>query len=160
MNQNEPQAERAMVRLVEIFSAMSGTRYWGGSYPNPPIVLRELKQPDQVNQCPTICLKEESGSEFNAEEPLATAGAELIMTDRFHLAIWAHVKADPEMPASTWLLRLREDIRRTLLLDFTLGGIARGMAFGPEEVDGGLLEPRALLVMPITLILDGSYVDP
>ncbi len=154
---SEALAERALVRIVELLSGMTGPRHWGGSYPDAPDVHRKLHQPEQVTRSPHICVREDSGSVLEAVTFVEAVGTEAVIADQFAVAIYGHVIRDEVVSESTWLLRLRHDIRLTLLADLTLGGIARGLGFGKEEVDGGLLESKALIVMPVIVMLDEKF---
>jgi hypothetical protein len=152
--------ERAMVALVEVLGGMTGERQWGGRYPNDPVVHRdELHNPEQVMQAPHICIEEDLGTELEDEngEVMATVGAELAIHEKFRVVLYGHVQATADVTAGMWRRRLRHDIRTTLLADMTLGGIARGIQFDAEEVDGGILQPKALLVMPLAVLLDQTF---
>jgi hypothetical protein len=142
----------AMAALMTLLAAIDD------EHVHKPVVIRELRQPDQVNEWPTVCIKEDEGSEFESTEFMEGVGTEAILTERFNVVIYGHVRSDGMTLASTALLRLRHAIREKLVANMSLGGIARGLDFGREEVDGGLIEPRGLWVQPLTVVLDQKFV--
>jgi len=149
---SEPVAETAMTTLVSLLGEITAENV------RTPVVLRELRHPEQINEWPTICVKEDDGSETETVEWLETAGQEAMVAERFNVVLYLHVIGDASTKTSTALIRLREAVREKLFANYSLGGIARGIAFGREEVDGGLLEPRGLWVLPLSLLLDHKYV--
>lgn len=149
----EPAREQALAYLVTLFQGMTGTRPWGGTYPNDPLVTRVLLEPAQINQFPYLIIKEGAGSSF----ALAAIGAAALghFEDRFKVAVYGFVQRTTDAESTTWLQRLLDDVRRRLAADQTLGGICREIMFdGTEVVDEGDLEPLAAFVWDFTVIID------
>lgn len=138
---------------------MTGTRPWGGPYPNLPRVERVAITIDQAPESPHLFVIEGSGSTLLVE---ATGGAgNAHFVHQFRVLIGAYVKGDDQVVRSTWLQRLWDDVVRTLVLNETLGGLCRDLVIdGPLETDEGEYEPYGAFSQPITITIDEQMSTP
>jgi hypothetical protein len=147
----EPVREQALVRIVEALSGMTGSRPWGGDYPNPPVVERRLKPVSQIAHFPHLCVLESSGSTVVGVD----VGGQAMHTHALRATVYGYVKEDNLVSRSTWLQRLWDDVWRTLLADATLGGVARDLAVdGPLDTDEGELGDIGAFAQDLTVTID------
>lgn len=133
----EPVREQALAKIVTKLQAMTGTRPWGGTYPNDPVVERFWKDIQQVNQFPHLIVLEVPGSTL---EHAATGSAnKAFYLHRFRVRVVGYVRGDDLVPRSQWLQRLWDDAVSTLIKNGTLDGVVRQLdTFGePDVVDEG-----------------------
>jgi hypothetical protein len=148
--------EQALAAIATKLAAMTGTRPWGGSYADNPVVDRIYHKPENVTQFPHVCVIEGAlGSTFDIE---ATGGAQAAQfLHAFKVAIYGYVKGDllGGTPRSTWLQRLWDDVVKTLLANATLDGAVRDLTLDPGvETDEGELEPVGVFVQLVTVEID------
>ena len=146
--------ERAIVALVATLQGMTGTRHWGGAYPNAPRVERKLTMPANVNQFPHLCVIEGALDGPTSEVAIdVIAGAQIGMRHDLRVLLAGYVTADPTTTAATWLQRLWFDCLKTLIAASTLGGLVQQVQWGSEmDTDEGSLDPVAAFVQPLTII--------
>ena len=142
--------EQALDQIKTLLAGMTGTRFWGGAYANAPTVERIFKTPVQVNQFPHLCVIEDSGSTFT---PSAFAGR---WDHRFRVVLYGWVQGDDLTTRSTWLQRLQQDVRRTLVPQDTLGGLAVRIEWAEEETDEGAMEPIGAFAQGLAVELHES----
>jgi hypothetical protein len=119
-------------RIAALLTGMTGDRFFGGSYPNSPVVERDFRTALQARSLPHICVLLESTEE---RQPMASVGgAQGYLTPYVYLLI-GYVGRTTTIPPLDWAIRLSEDIERTLAAAFSLGGIAHRMTISPAEFD-------------------------
>lgn len=128
--------EQALAKIKTKLEAMTGTRPWGGTYPNNPIVAREWKDIQQVNQFPHFIVLEDDGSTLEVE---ATGSANnAFFLHAFYVEVVCYVQGDDQVIRSTWIQRSWDDTVRQLLKNCTLDGVVRDLCVdGPLVVDKG-----------------------
>lgn len=148
----ESSREQALVKIAAALATMTGTRFWGGSYANAPTVERILKTPQQVLQHPWLGVIEASGSTL---EIGSVVGAQAMYAHGFKVTVYGYIKGDNVVTRSTWLQRLWDDVKRTLLADATLGGVARDLTLdGDFDTDEGQLGDVGAFAQDLTVTLD------
>lgn len=150
--------EQALVALMGRLQTMTGTRHWGGAYPNDPRVERKLTMPAHVNQFPHLCVIEGA-----LDGPTSTvvieviAGSQVGMRHDLNVLLAGYVSADQTVIANTWLQRLWHDCLLTLMAANTLSGLVQAIRWLPEmETDEGTLDPIAAFVQPLSIIFHES----
>jgi len=147
MANNEPLEEQAVQAVVELLESMTGTRPWGGEYPNPPRVQRDLPLSIQgIGQCPLlIATIKVSGSGYDLGEDvegMVTTGGGVGYKNIFAFDVIGYVQGT-EVLADTWCLRLRKDVLDTLCARAeVLPGIPQCRSLWPigdTEFDPGVL---------------------
>ena len=150
--------EQALVQVVTRLQGMTGVRHWGGTYANAPRVERIFREPAQVGQLPHLIVLEGGQSQM-AE--FQSSGLTISYRDEFDVLVLGYINGDDQVTPSTWLQRLLEDVRRTLLADWTLGGLAGKVSIGNEDTDEGALMaaglPLAMFAQGITVTLFPAY---
>jgi hypothetical protein len=114
----EPLEEQALVVIVTMLEGMTGMRPWGGSYPNPPRVSRDLPMAvEAIGQCPLLVVTiAVDGSEYalsEESEGMVTVGSSIGYKNTFAFDVVGYVQGTEE-PADRWCLRLRKDVLDTL----------------------------------------------
>jgi hypothetical protein len=114
----EPLEEQALVAVVTMLQGMTGMRPWGGTYPNPPRVVRDMPASiEAIGQCPLIAVViSPDGSEYalgEATEGMTTVGSAVGYRNTFVFDVVGYVQGTEE-PADRWCLRLRKDVLDTL----------------------------------------------
>lgn len=142
-------------QLVATLKGMTGTRPWGGAYPNNPVVERTLKMPAQVTQFPHLCMIEASGSTLRQQ---SLGGGTALFQHDFRATIYGYVIGTSAATRSTWLQRLWDDVVRELLKTSTLGGLVRDVRIDGElETDEGELEGVGAFAQGVTAIFDEAF---
>jgi hypothetical protein len=146
--------EQAITALVTTLAGMTGSRHWGGSYPNSPRVERKLLMPEQVNQFPHLCVIEGAMDGATSRAFIdVVAGGQIGMRHELRVLVAGYVSGDGLVTAATWLQRLWFDCLKTVMAASTLGGLVQQVAWGEEmETDEGSLDPVAAFVQPLTII--------
>jgi hypothetical protein len=148
----EPVRDQALDQIVTKLKTMTGTRPWGGTYPNDPTVTRRWRPIDEVNQFPYLGVAAGSGSRL----PFADTGGATTAryTHEFSVLVYGFVAGDDVVPASKWLQRLQDDVIDTLLKNQGLAGVAREIIPEEDLTDDGLLEPLAAFAQRFTVVID------
>ena len=127
----EPLEEQALLAVIALLGGMTGVRPWGGEYPSPPSVSREM--PPALIGLPNyphlIVTMRVNGSGYElgeAVEGMVSTGGGLGYRNTFAFDVVGCVQATPDVSADTWCLRLRKDV-----LD-VLCGHAEPIAAVPE----------------------------
>ena len=147
--------EQALVALVAALEGMTGTRHWGGVYPNTPRVERRLIAPHQATQFPHLCVIEGGLGDLPTSRVAVdvVAGGQVGMRHELRVLLSGYVTADEAATAQTWLQRLWFDCLKTLMAQSTLGGLVQQVQWGSEmDTDEGTLDPVAAFVQPLTII--------
>jgi len=114
----EPLEELALQAVVQLLEGMVGVRPWGGSYPNPPRVVRRLPLSiEAIGQTPLIAVAlRPDGSEYRLgeDEDMVTVGGAVGYRHTFAFDVVGYVSGTGEAGPDTWCLRLRKDILDTL----------------------------------------------
>jgi len=149
----ESPREVLLEAVVGLLASMTGTRPFGGAYPNPPLVELVLKQPIQVTRHPYLGLIEESDSQTLED---LHSGVE---NDDFRFDVYGRMARTPDASARLWANRLRYDTKKTLRAATRVGGLLRSLAdpcqwirFGQEAL--GYNEEHADFILPCTARLD------
>lgn len=149
--------EVALEKIVSKLQAMTGTRPWGGSYPNDPTVTRVWKDLAQVTQFPTLIVVEGPGSRIDIE---ATVGATVQVRHTFKAVLYGYVHGDDQVSRSQWMQRLWDDCLRTLYAAATLDGTIRDLTFDESlEVDEGAFEPVGAFAQGLTILADEAIAS-
>ena len=99
-------------KAAEVLSGMTGTRFWGGSYPNAPKVeVGEVRQFQDAGPLPWIGLLPGPGAQTDIP---AMRGFDALIFDQFRIFIYGYVDGDGTINRSTWMQRLIRDIQQTL----------------------------------------------
>jgi hypothetical protein len=114
----EPLEEQGLVAVLEMLRGMTGMRPWGGTYPNPPRVARDLPQTlAAIGQCPLlVATMAVDGSSYDLGEDvegMVTVGSAVGYKNVFAFDVIGYVQGNEEA-ADTWCLRLRKDVLDTL----------------------------------------------
>lgn len=143
----ESQAEQILRAAAAHVAGMTGPRPWGGSYANDPVVEREYRAPEQVNQVPHIGVLAASGATAKILSINPVSNIEHL----FPVTFYGTIEQTVEAPVDTWLQRLRDDLLGRLLADASLGGLASGVGeVITFETDEGEFSPRGQLAMTVT----------
>lgn len=132
---SEPIREQVLAAIVVLLSGMTGDRPgvdgtpWG-QYPNDPIVRRGYMDESLVTQFPSLFVARRPGSTVVEK---TTVGGMVGVEHTFLIDIYGYVKNAKDVPASTWLERLWDDVYTTLMKDWTLGGICQQIRFDGED---------------------------
>lgn len=169
----EPKSERALLKLMEIFTGMTGVRPAGGwTYAHDPVVDRSYLPPGPTQVMPAgkavrLLVGSGDGSQFARYGPGEDTGADAkrrAYVYRFRANVRGYTLATnlPEegpVLAETWRERLLDDCLDTLHRNLALGGVARGIDVTADKlvIDGGELAPVAAFLLPITVELVGGY---
>lgn len=131
----EPLREQALAVIVTLLRTMTGDRPgadgtpWG-QYPNDPVVQRGYQDESLVNQFPALFVARRPGSAVKEE---TTVGSMVGVEHTFLIDIYGYTKTAQNVPASTWLERLWDDVYTTLMKNFTLGGLTKTITFDAED---------------------------
>jgi hypothetical protein len=114
----EPLEEQGLVAVIDMLKAMTGMRPWGGTYPNPMRVERELPlSTTAIGQCPLlVATMAVDGSGYDLAEDaegMVTVGSAIGYKNLFAFDVIGYVQGTEEA-ADTWCLRLRKDVLDTL----------------------------------------------
>lgn len=126
---------------------MTGTRPWGGTYPNAPVVEREYKSIAQVTQMPHLCVLSFPGS-------TTKRATQERYDDWFRAAIVAYVQGTATMPAAALVEHLTRDCKMTLLT-VTSPSLIGIDAFEDEDVEF-YESGHAALILPFTAHLEDA----
>lgn len=151
---SEPLREQAILQIVALLETMTGTRPWGGTYPDPVTVSREVVAVEQVNRFPHCIVVEDDASEMTIFE--AGPGADGTYQHAFRVSVYGYVKATTGVGRSTWLERLWDDVVTTLLASQGLGGIAAGIGLDPRLTDTGAFEPLGAFAQDLVVTMHES----
>jgi hypothetical protein len=143
----EPLRERALAALVTELETITGTRPWGGSYLNTPVVERRYKTPMQVTQFPALLVLEGPGSTFEI------AGVDGMFEHKLRVVIYGYVQGDDQTLRTTWLQRLWDDVITVLQANRILGGLSSDIDILELETDEGELEPLGAFAQTIAVTL-------
>ena len=131
----EPIREQALGAIVTLLRGMTGDRPgpdglpWG-QYPNDPIVVRGYQDEALVNEYPSLFVARRPGSSVKEE---TTVGGMVGVFHSFLIDIYGYVQTANNVPASTWLERLWDDVYTVLMANWTLGGICQQITFDAED---------------------------
>lgn len=143
----EPLEEQGLVAVIEMLKGMTGMRPWGGTYPNPPRVERELPlAATAIGQCPLlVATMAVDGSTYELGEDvegMVSVGGAVGYKNIFAFDVIGYVTGTEEA-ADTWCLRLRKDVLDTLCARAeALPGIPQCRSLWPlgtTEFDPGIL---------------------
>lgn len=152
----ESTREQILAKIVLKLQGMTGTRPWGGSYENAPIVERIHKTSAQVTQFPHLFVLAASGSTVALDQ---TGGGTAQYRHDFKALVTGYVRGDDVVLQETWRERLWDDVVRTLLGAATLDGVVRELTPAGEgtEVDEGELGPVGAFAQMFTVIADEAF---
>ena len=145
--------ERSIVALTALLAGMTGTRHWGGAYPNTLRVERTLWHPEVATQLPLLCVIEGADdgprSTFRIEE---TVGSQISIRHDLRLLVAGIAEDRDGVSGQTWLQRLWFDVVKTILAGSTLSGLVSAVRLGDElTTDEGTLAPRAAFVQAVSI---------
>ncbi len=146
--------ELGVLALVAKLQAMTGPRAnFGATYPNNPVIERIFKPAGVVTEFPHCCLIEKRA--VFAQEATGSANQALYL-HTVEIELYGYVKADDTVGSSTWVNRYRDDIRKTLIADSTLGGVVRDTKLDATdgETDEGELDPVGAFRIALALLID------
>lgn len=136
-----------MLVVIDLLRGMDGVRPWGGTYPNPPRILRDLPQSTAgIGQCPMLVVTMATdGSAYDLAEDvegMVSVGGAIGYKNTFAFDVVGFVQGT-EVPADTWCLRLRKDVLDTLCARAeAIPGVSQARSLwpvGPTEFDPGVL---------------------
>lgn len=107
----EPLREQAIVEIVDAIEALTGTRPWGGVYPNAPVVERAFKEPAQVSRFPHFMVLEVDGSQA-VLRTMSGGGGDY--EHALEIEIGCYVTATGGVSASTWKQRTWDDVFKAI----------------------------------------------
>ena len=146
----EPLEEQAILAVIAMLQAMTGVRPWGGTYPNPPRIQRDLPLSIAgIGQCPmlVVTLAADGSEQALGEtvEGMVTVGGALGYKNTLVFDVVGYVQGT-EVPADTWALRLRKDVLDTLCARAeAIPGVTKARSLWPSgttEFDPGVLGDR------------------
>jgi hypothetical protein len=155
----EPLREQVVLAVMAKLQAMTGVRFWGGTYRNPIRVERAIAMPGGNNQFPWLALEEGSldgtGSTVKIE---VTAGGEVGLRHEFKVLLVGNVTGDAVATAGTWLQRLWADCLKTLMAENTLGGLVMAIEWEPEMLtDMATIDGVAEFVQPLIITFHETF---
>jgi hypothetical protein len=144
---NEPLEEQALRVVIDLLQGMTGVRPWGGTYPNPPRVQRDLPMSTAgIGQCPMLVVTmavDGSGYQLGEDvEGMVSVGGAIGYRNTFAFDVVGFVHGT-EIAADTWCLRLRKDVLDTLCARAeAIPGVPQARSLWPvgqAEFDPGVL---------------------
>jgi hypothetical protein len=151
----EAPREQAMATMAGILATMTGTRFWGGEYPNPITIERRFIVPAQRAEFPRLCVLEGSG----ARRVFGETGGVGRYVDQFVVMLYGYVIGTDAVPRAMALTRLEYDCFVTLAQAPMPNGYIRNFDFSrPAETDQGADEPIGVFAWPIGLVLDDEVL--
>jgi hypothetical protein len=161
---SEPLEEQALVAVVELLKGMNDVRPWGGAYPSPPRVERELPMSAAaIGQCPLLVVSfATDGTSYElgeAIEGMTSVGGGLGYKNLLSFDVIGYVQGSGEVLADTWALRLRRDVLETLCARAeVLPSVPQARSIWPTgaaEFDPGILgEHMRAFGQHFTVIID------
>jgi hypothetical protein len=149
----EPADELAVRAIAEELRGLTGTRPWGGAYPNAPTVALDYRDPTQINQFPHFIVLEVDGSGFTLQTMSGGGGN---FEHALELELGCYVQGDDVVAASTWKRRTRDDVRKALLKNRTLGGLVSHLEFTTYRTDEGEFGPIGVWWHGVRVLIDES----
>lgn len=153
--------EPVEIQIMQAFEAalrgMTGTRHWGGAYPNDPRVVAEYLEPGTpaVTYSPTLCVLDADGATIKS---IVGVGAMLGFEHHMPIAVYGNIRADATVSRRDWLLRLWKDHVISVLGNTALAALIRAVRpDGELATDGGGLDPWGAFRQNWTVIYDQSY---
>lgn len=134
----EPLRDQVLDAIVTKLRGMTGTRPWGGTYPNAPTVTRIFRPIETINEFPHLIVVEGSGSRMQIRG--FAAGAQAHFEDAFRVVIYGYILGDDVTSRSRWIQRLQMDVIETLLANSTLNALVRDLIPQEDLTDEGMLE--------------------
>jgi len=114
-------------RAAEELRGMTGTRFWGGAYPNAPKVeVGEVRQFQDAGPLPWIGLLPAPGAQTDLP---GLRGHDAVLYDQFRVLIFGYVDGDGTINRSTWMQRLIRDIQQTLRRTTAFAALRPGTPF-------------------------------
>lgn len=133
--------------------SMTGVRFWGGSYPNPPTVVREMTMPHQIGTYPHVCLLPDSGSRISGREEDGATQDKYI--DLFRGVLIGYVNKTADASAIVWQERFNRDCKVTLLSSVYTAALISLDDFDDEEV-AFYQDSSASFLLPFTAHLEDT----